>query len=64
MSEYATRQCKHDNDGNGISEVYAMNTDGIFMTNPANQYPNKKDVEFTTDSTGQIFQTDSPAVLF
>ena len=52
----------HNNDGNGISEVYAINTDSIFMTNPANQYPNKKDVEFTTDSTGQIFQTDSPAV--
>ena len=40
----------HDNDGNGISQVYAINTDGVFMTNPKNQYPNKKDVEFTTDS--------------
>ena len=54
----------HDNDGNRISQVYAINTDGIFMTNPANQYPNKKDVEFTTDYIGQIFQTDSPAVYF
>ena len=54
----------HDNDGNGISQVYSINTDGIFMTNPKNQYPNKKDVEFTTDSIGQIFQTDSPAVYF
>ncbi|CAH3029586.1 unnamed protein product [Porites evermanni] len=52
----------HDNDGNGISQVYAINTDGVFMTNPKNQYPNKKDVEFTTDSIGKIFQTDSPAV--
>ena len=34
------------------------------MTNPKNQYPNKKDVEFKTDSIGQIFQTDSPAVYF
>ena len=54
----------HDNDGNGISQVYAINTDGVFMTNPKNQYPNKKDVKFTTDSIGQIFQTDSPAVYF
>ena len=23
----------HDNDGNGISQVYAINTDGVFMTN-------------------------------
>ena len=54
----------HDNDGNGISQVYAINTDGVFMTNPKNQYPNKKDVKFTTDSIRQIFQTDSPAVYF
>ena len=44
--------------------MYAINTDGIFMTNPKNQYPNKKDVKFTIDSIGQIFQTDSPAVYF
>ena len=54
----------HDNDGNGISQVYAINTEGNFMTNPKNQYPDKKDLEFTTDSIGQIFQTDSPAVYF
>ena len=54
----------HDTNGNGISQVYAINTDGIFMTNPKNQYPNKKDVKFTTGSIGQIFQTDSPAVYF
>ena len=54
----------HDNDGNGVSQVYAINTDGVFMTNPKNQYPNKKDVEFTTDSIGQIFQTNSPATYF
>ena len=52
----------HDNDGNGISQVYAINTDGVFF--PKNQYPNKKDVEFTTDSIGQIFQTNSPATYF
>ena len=34
------------------------------MTNPKNQYPNKKDAKFTIDSIGQIFQTDSPAVYF
>ena len=54
----------HDNDGNGISHVYAINTDGVFMTDPKSQYPNKKDVKFTTDSIGHIFQTDSPAVYF
>ena len=54
----------HDINGNGISQVYAINTDGVFMTNPKNQYPNKKDVKLTTDSIGQIFQTDSPAVYF
>ena len=53
-----------DKDGNGISQVYAINTDGVFMTNPKNQYPSKKDVKFTTDSIGQVFQTDSPAVYF
>ena len=26
----------HDNDSNGISQVYAINTDGVFMTNPKN----------------------------
>ena len=31
---------------------------------PKNQYPNKKDVEFTTDSIGQIFQNNSPATYF
>ena len=34
------------------------------MTNLKNKYPNKKDVEFTTDSIRQIFQTESPAVYF
>ena len=24
----------HDTNGNGISQVYAINTDGVFMTNP------------------------------
>ena len=43
----------HDNDGNAINQVYAINTDGVFMTNPKNQYPNKKDVKFTIDSIGQ-----------
>ena len=35
----------HDNDGNGISQVYAINTGGVFMTNAKNQYPNKKDLQ-------------------
>ena len=35
----------HDNNGNGISQVYAINTDGVFMTNVKNQYPYKKDLQ-------------------
>ena len=42
-----------DNDCNGIS-----------LTNPKHQYPSKNHIKFTTDSIGQIFQTDSPATYF
>ena len=54
----------HDNDSNVISHVYAINTHGVFMTNPKHQHSNKKDVKFTTESIGQVFQTDSPATNF
>ena len=54
----------HDNDGNGINQVFAINTDGVFMMNPKHQYSNKKDVKFTTDSIGQVFQADSSATYF
>ena len=45
----------HDKDGNGISQVYEINTDGVFMTNPKNQYPGKKDVKFKTQKTQKIW---------
>ena len=47
-----------------ISEIYAVNTDGVFMTKPKYQYPNKKDVKFEVSNIGKTFQTDSPATYF
>ena len=45
--------------------MYSINTDGVFMTNPKHQYPNKKDVvEFTIDQIGNVFTTDSECVCF
>lgn len=52
-----------DNWSNG-SGLYAINTDGIFMTKPTNHYPNKKDVKFNPSHIGKIFTTDSPATYF
>ena len=46
------------------SELYSINTDGVFMTNPKHQYPNKKDVEFSTDQIGNVFTTNSECVYF
>ena len=43
-------------DGKSISQLYAINTDGIFITSPKHQHPNKKDVKFDIDSMGQIVQ--------
>lgn len=53
-----------DENGNSVSELYAINTEGIFMTNPKHKYPNKKDVEFDVEHIGKIFQTDTPATYF
>ena len=54
----------HDENGNYVIEFYAINTEGIFMTNPKHKYPNKKDVEFDVEHIGKIFQTDTPATYF
>ena len=42
----------------GDSKLYAVNTDGIFVSNPENSYPNKKDIEFKPENIGNIYQTD------
>ena len=44
------------------SELYSVNTDGVFMKNPKHQYPNKKDVEFSSDQIGNVFTTNSECV--
>lgn len=53
-----------DENGNSVSKLYSINTEGIFMTNPKHKYPNKKDVEFDVEHIGKIFQTDTPATYF
>ena len=58
------KNCSHDENGHIISEIYAVNTDGVFMTNPKYQYPNKKDVKFEVSNIGKTFETDSPAIYF
>ena len=47
-----------------ISEIYAVNTDGVVMTNSKYQYPNKKDVKFEVSNIGKTFETNSPATYF
>ena len=59
-----TKNCSHDENGHIISEIYTVNTDGVFMTNSKYQYPNKKDVKFEVSNIGKIFQTDSLATYF
>ena len=46
------------------SELYSVNADGIHMTNPKKQYPNKKDVKFVTKNIGSVYTTDSVPVYF
>ena len=46
------------------SELYSVNTDGIHMTDPKKQYPNKKDVKFETKNIGSVYTTDSMPVYF
>ena len=60
------KNCSHNSDGNIISAVYAINTDGIFMRNAKrlHKYQNKKDVEFDVSHVGQTFITDSLATCF
>ena len=60
------KNCSHNSDGNIISAVYAINTDGIFMRNAKrlHKYQNKKDVEFDVSHVGQTFIKDSLATCF
>lgn len=51
-------------DCTNVSELYSVNTDGIHMTNPKKQYPNKKDVKFETKNIGSVYTTDSMPVYF
>ena len=46
------------------SQLYSINTDGVFMTNPKHQYPNKRDVEFSTEQIGKVFNTNSECLYF
>lgn len=46
------------------SELYSINNDGVFMTNPKHQYPNKRDVVFSTDQIGKVFTTNSESLYF
>ena len=46
------------------SQLYSINTDGVFMTNPKYQYPNKYEVEFSTDQIGKVFTTNSEPLYF
>ena len=46
------------------SKLYAVNTGGIFISNPKNSYPNKKDIEFKPENIGNIYQTDNKQVYF
>ena len=42
------------------SQLYSINTDGVFMTKPKHQYPNKNDIKFSTDQIGKVFTTNRP----
>lgn len=46
------------------SEVFSINTDGFFMTNPKHRYRNKADVNFTVKNIGKAFITNSKADHF
>lgn len=46
------------------SELYSVNTDGIYMLYHKHQYPNKNEVEFETKNIGNIYTTNSEPVYF
>ena len=46
------------------SQLYSINTDEVFMTNPKYQYPNKNEVEFSTDQIGKMFTSNSELLYF
>lgn len=62
--ELIATNCSHDENGHIISQIYAVNTDSVFMTNTKYQYPNKKDVKFDVSNIGKTFETDIPAIYF
>lgn len=46
------------------SELYSINTDGFYMTNPRYKYKNKADVKFEVKHIGKAFKTDSQPTYF
>lgn len=46
------------------SELYSINTDGFFMTNPKYSYKNKADVKFQVKNVGKPFVTYSKPTDF
>ena len=46
------------------SELYSINTEGFFMTNPKHSYKNKADVKFSVKHIGKPFVTNSKPVYF
>ena len=46
------------------SELYSVNTEGFFMTNPKHQYQNKCDDKFKTGHIGKPFMTNTRSTYF
>lgn len=46
------------------SQLYSINTDRVFLTSTKYQYPNKYEVEFSTDQIGKVFTTTSESLYF
>ena len=46
------------------SELYSINTDGFFMTNPKHKYNNKADVKFHVKNIGKPFVTNGHPTYF
>ena len=46
------------------SQLYSINTDGFYMTNPKHKYKNKADVKFNVKNIGKPYVTDSPPNYF
>ena len=46
------------------SQLYSINTDGVFVTNPKNQYLNKYEAEFSTEEIDKASTTNSEPLYF